>query len=333
MTVAILKNNAVQIAANGGPEVLEFKQLDVPSGLAPGEILVKNFVAGVNFIDTNVRKGAMPAKLPLTVGMEGAGVVEKVGEGVTDFVPGDKAAYVGVNLHSYAQYTIISATKAVKIPASVSFDAAAASMMQGLTAHYLLTDCYPVKKGDTILVHAGAGGVGQLLTQVAAAKGATVITTVGSDAKAEISRARGAKHVVNYEKEGWEKEIEEITGGRGVNAVYDSIGKNTFPSSLHLLRTRGHLVLFGAASGAPDAIPPLSLGPKSITLIRPMLFHYIEDTQEYRNRAREVFEWVEQGVVAFEYVRFPLSKAREAHEALEGRKTVGKILLEVEHDA
>ncbi|KAJ3032502.1 hypothetical protein HDV00_007440 [Rhizophlyctis rosea] len=322
---------AINITETGGAEVLVVRDLPTPTAVPAGEILVKNFVAGVNYIDTNVRKGAMPTKLPITVGMEGAGVVEAVGEGVQEFQPGNRVAYVGIGVESYAQYSTVPSTKAVHIPSEIPFDAAAAAMMQGLTAHYLISDTYKVKAGDTVLIHAGAGGMGQILTRLAVAKGATVITTVSSEEKAQISRAAGAHHAVNYSEEEWEEKVNEATSGKGVHVVYDSVGKKTFASSFALLRKRGHLVLYGAASGAPDPIAPLSLGPKSISLTRPMLFHYIEDPNELRARSAEVFEWVQKGIVSFSFLRFALEQAEEAHRALEERRTTGKIILEVQH--
>jgi len=329
---------AIQVQQVGGPDVLKLTNLPIPSAVGDNEILVKNVFAGLNFIDTNVRKGAMPAPLPLIPGMEASGTVEKAGSAVANTFPvGSKVAYMGIGVKAYAGFAVVDASKAVTVPEGVSFEDAAGCMMQGLTAQYLVSEdgVYNIKRGDNVLIQAGAGGMGQLLTQIASKRGANVVTTVSTAEKAKISKASGAHAVVRYADDAgnavdWTKEaIAASTGGKGFDVVYDSVGKATWSGSFEVLKKRGYFVLYGTASGAPDPISPPSLGPKSLFLTRPMLFHYIEKPGELQSRAAEVFRWLADGTIKFSYTKLPLAKAAEAHEALEARKTTGKILFEI----
>ena len=334
---------AVVIHKVGGPSALQFTEsydAPKPDSIAENQILVKNVFAGINFIDTNVRKGAMPATLPIIPGMEGAGTVVAVGKDASSLFPiGSKVGYMGIGVQSYAEFTLVDAEKAVPIKDDkVSFEDICGAMMQGMTGHYLTSadGSYEIKSGDHVLIHAGAGGMGLLLTQIAKAKGANVTTTVSTEAKAEKSKSVGADTVLLYANQdgtptdAWVEQARQVTGKKaGFNVVYDSVGKSTFSHSLDLVAKCGTVVLFGAASGAPDAIAPLSLGPKSIKLTRPMLFHYVADSESLRRRANEVLAWIGKGQVKFDYVKYPLSEADKAHEALEGRQTTGKLLLQI----
>lgn len=334
---------AVVIHTVGGPSALQFTETydtPKPESVQANQILIKNVFAGINFIDTNVRKGAMPAKLPIIPGMEGAGIVIAVGSDASKIFPiGSKVGYMGIGVQSYAEYTLVEAEKAVPIKDDkVSFEDICGAMMQGMTGHYLTSSdgSYEIKTGDHVLIHAGAGGMGLLLTQIAKAKGANVTTTVSTEAKAKKSKSVGADNVFLYANQdgsstdAWVEQARQVTGKKGgFNVVYDSVGKSTFSHSLDLVAKCGTVVLFGAASGAPDAIAPLSLGPKSIKLTRPMLFHYVADSESLRRRANEVLVWIAKGQVKFDYVKYPLNEAAKAHEALEGRQTTGKLLLQI----
>ena len=282
----------------------------------------------------------MPAPLPLIPGMEGAGVVVAAGSAVASLFPvNSKVGYMGIGVQSAAEFTLVDASKAVPITgehASTSFEDISGAMMQGMTAHYLVSadGSYEVKAGDYVLIHAGAGGMGLLLTQICKAKGATVVTTVSSAEKKAKSESVGADLVLRYAKDDgseaeWMEQARAATKGKGFNVVYDSVGKSTFTQSLDLVAKRGTVVLFGAASGAPDAIAPLSLGPKSIKLTRPMLFHYVANEEELRKRAYEVLYWIKKGQVKFQYTKYPLEDAANAHAQLEGRNTSGKLLLQI----
>ena len=317
---------AVQIQQTGGPEVLEVVDLPEPSP-GPGEILIRQEAVGLNFIDTYHRSGLYPMKLPAVLGTEGAGLVEAVGEGVTRLSPGDRVGYAGAT-GAYAQLRTLPADRAVKLPDGISTRLAAACMLKGMTAEFLLCRCYPVKAEDAILVHAAAGGVGMILSQWGKALGALVIGTVGSEAKAQPARAHGCDEVILYRQEDVAKRVKAITGGAGVRAVYDGVGADTFEASLNSLGRRGMLVTYGNASGPAPAIAPLRLTRGSLYLTRPTLFDYIATTQELDESANALFHVLESGAVKIEIGQeFPLAEARRAHEALEARRTVGSTLL------
>jgi NADPH2:quinone reductase len=319
---------AIQIHETGGPQVLKLAELPIPQP-GPGQVLIRVEAAGVNFIEIYFRKGVYKASLPLTPGSEAAGTVEELGPGVTGFAAGDTVASVSV-LGSYAEYALVPATQLVKVPQGLSMEQAAAAMLQGMTAHYLSHSTYPLKAGDTALIHAGAGGVGLLLTQMASRLGARVITTVSTPAKAKLSRAAGASNVILYTKQDFEAEVKRLTGGKGVDVVYDSVGKTTFEGSLNCLRPRGLLALFGASSGP---VPPFDLiqlsGKGSLYVTRPTLWHYVATRAELEARAGDVLGWVAKGELKLrtEFV-YPLAEAAQAQIDLEARNTTGKILLE-----
>jgi NADPH2:quinone reductase len=317
---------AIQVFEYGGPEAMQYREVEVPQPKA-GEALVRIKAVGVNFIDVYHRTGRYPGSLPFTPGMEGAGVVEVVGPEVTEVKPGDRVAYA-MQLGSYGEYAIVPVAKLVPVPGKVDDQAAAAIMLQGLTAHYLSHGTYPVRKGDAVLVHAGAGGVGLLLTQMAKKLGAQVITTVSTEEKAELSRKAGADHVILYTQADFTAEVKKITEGKGVQAVYDSVGKTTFEGSLNCLRPRGYLVLFGASSGPVPPQDPMVLIKGSFFLTRPTLAHYALDRQELLSRAGDLFRWLEDGSLQLRIEhKYPLSDAAQAHRDLEARATTGKLLL------
>jgi NADPH2:quinone reductase len=319
---------AIQIHQTGGPEVLKLAELPIPEP-GPGQVLIRVEATGVNFIEIYFRKGVYKASLPLVPGSEAAGTVEELGPGVTGFAAGDAVASVSV-LGSYAEYALVPAASLVKVPKGLSMEQAAAVMLQGMTAHYLAYSTYPLKAGDTALVHAGAGGVGLLLTQIAARLGARVIATVSTEAKAELAREAGASDVILYTEKDFEAEVKRLTGGKGVDVVYDSVGKTTFDQSLDCLRPRGLLALFGASSGP---VPPFDLihlsGKGSLFVTRPTLWHYIATRAELEWRSGDVLGWAANGKLKLrtEYV-YPLAEAAQAQQDLEARKTTGKILLE-----
>jgi NADPH2:quinone reductase len=319
---------AVRVHACGGPEALRYEEAPVPAPQA-GEALLKIAAAGVNFIDVQHRAGRYkPPVLPFTVGSEAAGTVTAIGPGVTEVAVGDRVAYVMV-LGAYAEYAVVPARRLVKLPDSIDFETAAAVMLQGLTAHYLTRSTYPLRAGDTALVHAAAGGVGQLITQVARLCGATVYGTVGSAAKAEVARRAGAAATIDYVREDFETAVKQLTGGRGVDVVYDSVGKDTFDKSLNSLRPRGYLALFGFSSGPVAPFDPAILGSKgSLFLTRPGLNQYIATREELAERAEDLFAWLAAGKLVVSIDRaLPLEDAAQAHEALEARRTAGKLLL------
>ncbi|KQZ25662.1 quinone oxidoreductase [Caulobacter sp. Root1472] len=317
---------AIQAVRTGGPEVLEAVDLRVPAP-GPGQVLVRHQAVGLNFIDTYHRSGLYPMKMPVVLGLEAAGVVEALGDGVTRFKAGDRIAYNGT-LGAYAQAAVVPADRAVKVPDEVSLETAAAVLLKGMTAEFLVRRCHKVEPGQTILVHAAAGGVGSILVQWAKALGATVIATVGSEAKAALARGHGADHVILYGEEDVAAQVAEITGGQGVAVVYDGVGKDTFETSLKSLGRRGVLATFGNASGSAPAIAPLELGAKSLFLTRPRLFDYIVTTTELDESAAALFAVLASGAVKIEVGQtFPLAQARAAHEALEGRRTTGATLL------
>jgi NADPH2:quinone reductase len=320
--------NAIQIHETGGPEVLTLADLPIPEP-GPGQVLIRVEATGVNFIEIYFRKGVYKAALPLIPGSEAAGTVEELGPGVTGFSPGDAVASVGV-LGSYAEYALVSAAQLVKVPAGLSMEQAAAAMLQGMTAHYLATSTFPIKAGDTALVHAGAGGVGLLLTQIAVKLGARVITTVSTQAKAELSREAGASDVILYTQQDFEAEVKHLTGGKGVDVVYDSVGKTTFDQSLNCLRPRGMLALFGASSGPVPPFDLIQLNAKgSLFVTRPTLWHYVATRAELEWRSGDVLGWAAKGELNLrtEHV-YPLHEAAQAQMDLADRKTTGKILLE-----
>ncbi|MDX5331128.1 MAG: quinone oxidoreductase [Caulobacteraceae bacterium] len=319
---------AVRITRTGGPEVLDLVEIETPRP-GPGEILVRNNAIGVNFIDTYHRTGLYPVKLPSGLGMEGAGVVEAVGEGVTRFSVGDLAAYASGPIGAYADQHVVKADRAVKPPAGVSAEAAAAALLKGMTAEFLLRRCYPVRAGETILVHAAAGGVGSILVQWAKTLGAVVIGTVGSAAKAELARRHGCDHVILYREEDVAARVREITGGAGVPVAYDSVGAATFEGTLASLARRGLFVSFGNASGPVPPFAPARLSQMgSLFLTRPTLFDYVATTPELDASAQALFDVIASGAVEIEIGQtFPLAEVRRAHEALEARETIGASLL------
>jgi NADPH2:quinone reductase len=318
---------AIQIQKNGGPEVMALTEVVVPEAAA-GQAIVKLEAIGVNFIDVYQRNGLYPVELPYVLGVEGAGTVDQLGPGVEPFRIGDRVAWVGVS-GAYAEYAAVPADKLVKLPEAVGFRDAAAAMLQGMTAHYLAVETYPIKKGDAVLVHAAAGGVGQLLVQLAKRRGARVLATVSTEQKAELARKAGADEVILYSEKDFESEVKALTDGKGVNAVYDSVGQATFLKSLECLSLRGFLVSFGQSSGKIPDFDPAILGRKgSLYLTRPSLFHYIADRESLERRASEVLDWVSKGELRLHIGdTLRLSDAPDAHRRLEARKTTGKVLL------
>jgi NADPH:quinone reductase len=318
---------AIQIESTGGPEVLQLAELPIPEP-GPGQVLIRVEATGVNFIEVYFRKGVYKTAFPLVPGSEAAGTVEELGPGVNGFKAGEAVASTAV-IGSYAEYALVPAAQLVKVPDGLSLERAAAALLQGMTAHYLTQSTYPLKAGETALVHAGAGGVGLLLTQMAARIGARVITTVSTKAKAALSREAGASDVILYTEQDFEAEVKRLTDGKGVDVVYDSVGKTTFEGSLNCLRPRGMMALFGASSGSVPPFDPILLNSKgSLFLTRPTLWHYIATRAELEWRAGEVLGWAAKGElkVRTEYT-YPLAEAAQAQVDLEARKTTGKILL------
>jgi NADPH2:quinone reductase len=317
---------AIQAVKAGGPEVLEVIDIPLPSP-GPGQVLVRHKAVGLNFIDTYHRSGLYPVKMPTVLGLEASGVVEALGEGVTRFAVGDRVAYNG-SMGAYAEAAVVPADRAVKVPNDVTLEVAAAVLLKGMTAEFLVRRCFHVKPGDVVLVHAAAGGVGQILVQWCKALGAAVIATVGSEAKAAIASELGADHVILYGTEDVAARVAQITDGQGVAVVYDGVGKDTFAASLKSLARRGVLATFGNASGPVPAFSPLELAGKSLFVTRPRLFDYIATTQELDESAQALFAVLASGAVRIDIGQtFPLAEAREAHEALEGRQTTGATLL------
>jgi len=321
--------NAIRVHQIGGPEVLQWEPVEV-SDPGSGQIRLRQEAAGLNFIDVYHRTGLYKQDMPFTPGVEGAGVVDAVGTGVTQVKSGDRVAYGGP-IGSYAEVRLIDADKVVKLPDAISSEQGAAMMLQGMTAHMLLRRVYAVKSGDTIVIHAAAGGVGLIVCQWAKALGATVIGTVGSDEKAALARAHGCDHPIVYTRQDFVAEVDRITGGAKVLVVYDSVGKDTFLTSLDCLRPRGMMVGFGNASGAPDPFPPNLLAQKgSLFLTRPTLYNYTATRDELQQAAGELFAMVESGKVKIEVKqRFPLKDAGAAHRALEARQTSGSTVLTI----
>jgi NADPH2:quinone reductase len=318
---------AIVVESYGGPDVLKYKEAESPVASA-GEALVRLKAIGVNYIDVYHRTGLYPLPLPFIPGMEAAGIIEEVGEGVSELVGGDRVAYA-MTPGAYAELARVPAARLIKIPDSLDFERAAAAMLQGMTAHYLAVSTYPLKAGDVALVHAAAGGVGLLLIQVAKRCGAHVIGTVSTRAKAELAREAGADEVIIYTEQDFEQEVKRITAGRGAQVVYDSVGKETYMKSLSSLAPRGMLVLFGQSSGP---VPPFELSllaqKGSLFLTRPSLAHYTLTREELLWRAGDVLDWIASGVVNLRIGgTFALAEAAEAHTSLEARKTTGKLLL------
>ena len=318
---------AIQATAAGGPEVLEAVEIETPTP-GPGQIRVRNAAIGLNFIDTYQRSGLYPMRFPAVLGQEAAGAVDAVGEGVTRFKAGDRVAYSG-QLGAYAEYQVLGADRAVGLPDSVSFETAAASLLKGMTTEFLVRRCYPVQPGDTVLVHAAAGGVGTLLVQWAKALGAEVIGTVGSDQKAALARRLGCDQVIFYRHEDIAARVREITGGAGVPVAYDSVGKDTFEATLKSLARRGVFVSFGNSSGPAPAFEPLRLmRAGSAFFTRPTLYDYIATTAELDESSGALFAMIGSGKLRVEIgQRFKLANARAAHEALESRETIGASVL------
>ncbi len=320
-------SKAIRVHAFGGPEVLRFEEVEVGHP-GPGEVRLRQRVVGVNFIDTYQRTGLYPNPFPFTPGNEAAGDVVAVGDGVTEFKPGDRVAY-GTALGAYAEERLVPAAKLVRLPDAVSYETGAVMMLKGLTAEYLLHSSYRVRPGDVVLVHAAAGGVGLILCQWAKAIGATVIGTVGTPDKASLAKEHGADHVILYRDEDFVARVREITNGQGCHAVYDGVGKATFPGSLDCLRPRGTFVSFGSASGQVEAFNIGILAQKgSLFATRPTLFNHVAERSELLERTEHLLQVMTAGRVRIDVrARFPLAEAEAAHRALEGRETTGATVL------
>jgi len=318
---------AVRVHKYGGPEVLTYDEIEVPEPKAD-EARVKIEAIGLNYIDIYQRTGLYTLPLPFTLGREAAGLVDATGPNVTEVKVGDRVAYA-MEPGAYAEYAVVPAWKLVPVPANVDTLSAAATMLQGMTAHYLAHSTYPLNQGDTALVHAAAGGVGLLLIQIAKRRGARVLGTVSTEEKARLARDAGADEVILYSRVDFGTEVKRLTSGAGVHVVYDSVGATTFEKSLDCLRPRGYLVLFGQASGP---VPPFDLGnlaaKGSLFVTRPTLVHYMRDRRELLERAGDLFNWIASGKLKLRIEKtFPLAEAAEAHRQLEGRRTTGKVIL------
>ena len=318
---------AIRVHEFGGPEALRYEDLPTPEP-GQGEVLVKIAAAGVNYIDIYHRVGLYPLSLPITLGLEAAGIVEAVGPGVAEFKLGDPVAFSSQQ-GAYAEYIVVPAAKLVPVPAELDLNSAAAALLQGMTAHFLTHRTYPLKAGDVALIHAAAGGVGLLLVQMAKRLGATVIGTTSTEEKAQLVREAGADHVILYTQADFETETKRLTEGRGVDVVYDSVGKTTFDKSLNVLRPRGLMVLFGQASGKVPPFDPGILATKgSLFLTRPLLFHHIAAREDLLGHSGELFKWLTAGQLKLRIDhQLPLADAAEAHRLLESRQTAGKLLL------
>ena len=322
---------AIQIEQPGGPEVLQLVTLPDPAP-GPGQVLIQIKACGVNFIDTYLREGRYPATMPYILGQEASGIVLALGAGVTTLAPGDRVAWCGRDPGStgtYAEMALAQATSVVRIPDALSFEQAAASILQGMTAHYLVHACFVPQFGDRVLIHAGAGGTGLLLIQLARRLGTHVITTVSTPAKAELARAAGADDVILYTEEDLVARVKQITGGEGLPVVYDSVGKTTFDQSLQCLCPRGTLVLFGGASGPVSPFDLIRLSTMgSLYVTRPTLKDYIHNREELEQRSRDIFRWVADGTLKLRIGHtYPLAQAAQAQTDLAARKTTGKVLL------
>ena len=318
---------AVRVYQYGGLEELKYEDVTIPES-GEGEVRVKVEAVGVNFIDIYHRIGRYKGSLPLTLGQEAAGTVDAVGSNVTDVKPGDRVAYASVQ-GSYAEYAIVPAWRLVPVPNNVDIQQAGAVLLQGLTAHYLTSSTYPLKEGETALVHAAGGGTGQLLVRLAKLRGARVIGTVSSEEKATRAREAGADQIILYTQVDFEAEVKRLTNNVGVDVVYDSVGKDTFDKSLNCIRRRGYMVLFGASSGPVPPVDPQTLNAKgSLFLTRPYLGHYTTDRDELMERAGDLFKWMAAGKLKVQIDKtFPLAQSADAHRYLEGRQSKGKILL------
>ena len=319
---------AIRVFETGGSEKMVYDDVQLASP-GPGKALVKIRFIGLNFIDVYYRTGLYKTSLPFTPGMEASGIVESVGEGVSQVKPGDRVAYAGA-LGAYAEYALVNAAQLVPLPDGVDFQQAAAVMLQGLTAHYLTHSTFPLRKGETVLLHAASGGVGLLLIQIAKRIGAKVIGTVSTEEKAALARAAGADSIILYTRDDFEQEVKKITGGAGVDVVYDSVGRTTFEKGLNCLKRRGMMVLFGQSSGTVPPIDPGILNPKgSLYLTRPGLAHYTATREELMWRAGDILKWVSEENLKIHIDKtYPLTEAAQAHQALEGRKTSGKVLIQ-----
>ncbi len=316
---------AIRITQTGGPEVLEWTDVADPAP-GPDQVVVEVAAAGLNYIDTYHRSGLYPMELPFVPGLEGAGTVVEIGAEVADVAVGDTVAW-SADIGTYAERVALPAASTVPVPDGVALDEAAAVMLQGMTAHYLVTDTFALAEGHRCLIHAGAGGVGLLLIQMAKTIGAEVFTTVGTPAKAELAAGAGADHVILYRDVDFGDGVEEIAGERALDVVYDGVGQSVFRRSLDLLKPRGMMVNFGNASGPAEPISPLELAP-SLFLTRPSLFHYIATRPELLGRTGDLFSWMEGGRIDVRIgERIPMAEARRAHEMLEGRETTGKVVL------
>ncbi len=320
---------AIRIHAHGGPEVLQYEDVSIPEP-GTGEALVEIHYAGLNFVDTYVRSGLYkPPSIPFTPGAEGSGIVSKVGPGVANVRVGDRVAYA-TSLGSYAEFAVVPAWKLAPLPAAVDYQSGAAIMLQGMTAHYLTHSTFPLKPGNTALIHAGAGGVGLLLIQIARKLGASVIATTGTSEKAELARGAGANETILYSQQDFEVEVRRITDGEGVDVVYDAVGAATWEKSLNCLRPRGYLVLYGNASGPVPPFDPLILMKSSLFVTRPTLVHYAGSHGEIERRTTDLFSWLETGELRLKCdLVFPLAQAARAQIELEARRTTGKVLLQV----
>lgn len=318
---------AIRVHEYGSPEVMRLEEIDLPEP-GPGEVRVMLETAGVNFVDTYQRSGQYNMSLPYTPGSEGGGVVDTLGPEVEGLAPGDPVAYA-MQLGAYADYAVVPAWKLVPVPPGVNLLTATAAMLQGMTAHYLTHDTYPIQSGDTALIHAAAGGVGLLLVQLAKLRGARVIGTVSTGEKELLAREAGADEIIRYTEQDFEDEVRRLTDGRGVDVVYDSVGRDTFYKSLNCLRPRGYMVLFGQSSGAVEPIDPQILNQKGgLFLTRPALHHYNHDRAEVLRRANDLFDWIGSGQLSVRIDKtFPLAEAAEAHRYLENRQSKGKVLL------
>ena len=318
---------AIRVHQYGAADVLAYDDIALPEPNA-GEARVKLEAIGVNFIDTYRRTGLYKTTLPLTLGEEGAGVVDAIGPGVTEVHVGDRVVYASA-LGAYAEYAIVPVWRLIPIPKELTTQQAAAILLQGMTVHYLTHSTFPLKQGDTALVHAAAGGTGAMLVQICKLRGARVIGTVSSQAKSLVAKDAGCDEVIMYEKEDFEAKVKQLTEGKGVDVVYDSVGKTTFEKSLNCLRRRGMMVLWGAASGPAPLFDPQSLNPKgSLFLTRPTLTHYTADRAELIQRANDVLRWLREGKLRMRIdSTFPLSKAADAHRHIESREAIGKVIL------
>jgi len=319
---------AICVYEYGGPDVLHLQKVATPT-LGPGQALVRLMMAGVNFVDIYHRRGGYPVQLPFIPGREGAGVVEAVGEGVTNVKPGDRVAYAG-QPGAYAEASVIQADSLIPLPADLSFEQGAAFPLQGMTAHYLTHEYRRLKPGNTVLIHAAAGGMGLLLVQWARHLKARVIGTVSTEEKAKAAREAGADEIILYTRQDFVVETKRLTNGHGADLIIDGVGKTTFPGNLEAVALRGHIVLFGAASGPADPITPYSLMPRSITVSGGSLPNFLLKREELMRRASDVLEAVRAGWLRLHVGKvFPLAQAAEAHRLLEGRQTIGKVLLSV----